>query len=273
MSETALEAVLRRDRYVVIGALLSLTALAWAYVLWLAGHMAVPAAGQSMPGMNMDAAMAPAIGPWTLDYLVLNFVMWAVMMVGMMTPSVSPVILLYARVGRHAETQGQPFAAAGWFAAGYLSVWTSFALVATGAQAALVAAALLTPMLTGTSVLAGGVVLIAAGAYQWSPLKYACLAQCQAPLLFIQRHGGFRRQASGSFGLGLRHGLYCVGCCWALMALLFVGGVMNVLWIAGIAVLVLLEKILPGAQRFSRVTGLALMAGGIFLVYQGLLPA
>ncbi len=181
------------------------------------------------------------------------FMMWVVMMIGMMTPAAAPMVLLYARVGRQAAMQGKPFANSYWFFGGYLLAWVAFALVATLAQWAVQRASLLTPMMESASAIFGSALLIAAGLYQWSPLKDACLRQCQAPLQFIQRHGGFRRDAKGSLKLGIRHGAYCVGCCWALMALLFVGGVMNLLWIAVLTVFILLEsvrRLQAGLQSF-----------------------
>ena len=178
------------------------------------------------------------------------------------------MILIYARVGRRAAIAGQPFAASAWFAAGYLLAWTAFSLAAISAQWALQRAALLTPMMESASNIFGGIVLIAAGLYQWTPLKDACLSSCQAPLTFIMRHGGFRREAAGALTLGFRHGLYCVGCCWALMTLLFVGGVMNLFWIAALAVLVLFEKVVPFGRRVARLAGLALIAAGVWLLLQ-----
>jgi len=261
VSDTGLEAILRRDRQAVLVALVLLTALTWAYVLWLARHMAMPAA---MPGMDMGA-MAPQARPWVIADLLFGFTMWAVMMAGMMLPSVSPVILLYARVGRQAETRAKPFAATGWFAGGYLLAWAGFSLLATLLQAALNKAALLTPEMASANDVLGGIILIAAGIYQWTPLKDRCLANCRAPLTFIQRHGGFQRQALPSLGLGLRHGLYCIGCCWALMLLLFVGGVMNLAWIAGLAALVLLEKLFTEGRTISRAVGIGLIIGGLTL--------
>ncbi len=196
--------------------------------------------------------------------------MWAVMMIGMMTPSAVPMILIYARVGRQATQQGKPLAASAYFAAGYLFTWIGFGLAATAAQWALERAALLTPMMAGASDMFSGAVLIAAGIYQWTPLKDACLRQCQSPWLFIQRHGGFRSDLLGTLALGARHGAYCIGCCWVLMALLFVGGVMNVLWIAAIAILVLAEKVVPAGRVISRTLGAGLFAGGAWLLAQAL---
>ncbi|MGH6782035.1 MAG: DUF2182 domain-containing protein, partial [Sphingomonadaceae bacterium] len=228
--------MLQRDRAIVSGALIVVTLLAWAYVARLATTISMP---------DMGPMLAMRAPPWTAGRFLLTLVMWAVMMIGMMTPSAAAMILLYARVGRHALAQGRPLAATGWFAAGYLLAWSGFALFATIAQWALERAALLSPMMASASPLLGGALLVAAGVYQWTPLKYACLSQCQSPMMFIQRHGGFRPEWSRALLLGLRHGAYCIGCCWALMLLLFVGGVMNLAWIGGLALLVLAEKLAP----------------------------
>jgi predicted metal-binding membrane protein len=264
----AFEAVLRRERAVVIAALAMLTALAWMDLAWLADDMAM--GGMDMSGFRMIPAgqglMMPERAPWQPVEFAYVFAMWTVMMIGMMTPSVAPMILIYARVGRQAEMSGQPFAASAWFAAGYLVAWTAFSLAATFAQWALQRAALLTPMMESASNVLGGVVLIAAGVYQWTPVKEACLSYCQAPLTFIMRHGGFRREAAGALTLGFRHGLYCIGCCWALMLLLFVGGIMNLLWIAALAMLVLFEKTVPFGKSVSRVAGVAFIATGAWLL-------
>ena len=261
------KAVLQRDRAIVLAALAAITTLAWADIIWLAGDMAMD--GMDMTGFRMIPAgqgMMPASAPWQPLEFACVFAMWAVMMIGMMTPSAAPMILIYARVGRQAVSSGHPFAASGWFASGYLIAWLGFSLAATSAQWALERAALLTPMMESASAVLGGTVLIAAGIYQWTPVKEACLAYCQAPLTFIMRHGGFRSDPSGALALGLRHGLYCIGCCWALMLLLFVGGVMNVLWIAALSGLVLLEKALPFGRLVSRVAGCVFIAGGVWLL-------
>ena len=269
MADTALEVVLRRDRLIVAAALVVVTALAWAYVVRLAADMDM--GGMDMTGFRMisaglEMAMAPASYPWSGADFALMFAMWSVMMVGMMTPSAAPMLLIYARVGRRAASAGKPFAPTGWFAAGYLLACTGFALAATAAQWELERTALLTPTMASASTVFGSAVLIAAGLYQWTPLKDACLAQCQSPLVFIARHGGFRGHAPGALALGLRHGTYCVGCCWALMTLLFVGGVMNVLWIAGLAILVLVEKVAPAGRIVARAAGVLLVAAGAWLL-------
>jgi predicted metal-binding membrane protein len=268
MIGSAIENVLRRDRIVVAAALLMITGTAWAYVLWLAADMDM--GGMDMTGLRMIPAgmglMEPAAAPWTGIEFAFVLAMWAFMMIGMMAPSAAPMILIYSRVGRQALERGRPWAATGWFVAGYLLAWTFFAIVATAAQWALQRAALLDATMTSTNRVFSGVVLLAAGLYQLTPIKNACLHQCQAPLAFIQRYGGFRKSAFGSLALGLRHGAYCVGCCWVLMALLFVTGVMNVIWIAALTIFVLLEKIIPAGRLLSLVAGAAFAAAGIWMV-------
>jgi predicted metal-binding membrane protein len=204
---------------------------------------------------------------WSSTDFLLMFVMWTVMMVGMMIPSAAPMILIYARVARQPGLQGPAFASSLWFAAGYLLSWTAFSLVATIAQYALDRAALLTLGMYLANTRFAGIVLVAAGVYQWTALKDSCLKQCRAPLAFIQEHGGFRRTISGGLNLGFRHGLYCLGCCWVLMALLFTGGVMNITWIAAIAILVLVEKVAPAGRTAGRIAGAALIVGGLWTIF------
>lgn len=274
MSDGALEAVLRRDRLIVATALGVIAALAWAYLLWLAADMDMD--GMNMSGFRMVPAgmglMAPAAAPWSAVELTFVFVMWAVMMVGMMAPSTAPMILMYARVARQSRAgyrtaAGKPFAATGWFAAGYLLAWAGFSFVATLVQWALERGALLDARMASANHLLGAAVLIAAGLYQWSPIKNACLVQCQSPFRFLMSHGGFRSDVPGCVRLGLIHGIYCVGCCWVLMALLFVGGVMNVLWIAILALLVLLEKLTPWGGWVARVAGVVCIAAGAWMAF------
>jgi predicted metal-binding membrane protein len=269
MTGGTLEVVLRRDRLIVASALGVITALAWAYMLWLAADMDM--AGMNMSGFRMvpsgTGMMAPAAAPWSAVEFVFVFVMWAVMMVGMMAPSAAPMILMYARVGRQGKLAGTPFAATGWFAAGYFLAWTGFSLVATFAQWVLDREALLDDRMASANILLGGIVLIAAGIYQWTPIKDACLVQCQMPHRFLMTHGGFRSNIRGCLHLGLLHGTYCIGCCWVLMALLFVVGAMNVLWIALLALLVLLEKLTPWGRWIARIAGAACIAAGAWMVF------
>jgi predicted metal-binding membrane protein len=285
-ADTALESLLRRDRVIVAVSLAALTVIAWTYTLWLAAAMNIDGMSMSGPGMGadmrmdpamemdgmeMDAGDAPSLGtvlgisprPWSSVEAGVTLTMWVVMMVGMMLPSATPMILLYARVGRQSRKEGKPFAATGFFAGGYLLAWVGFALAATLGQW-LMEGTLLSTALASASRIFSGAVLIVAGLYQWTPLKDACLSQCQAPIVFLQRHGGFRRDPAGAVGLGLRHGLYCIGCCWALMTLLFVGGIMNVLWIAAIAIFVLAEKVFFPGRLLSRIAGTLLIAAGLW---------
>ena len=227
--------VLRRDRIVVCVALILLTALAWYYLLWLSADMAM--GGVDMSGSRTipsgTGLMMPAHTPWRTREFAFVFATWTVMMVAMMTPSAGPMILMYARMGRQTGAQGAPLAATLWFVVGYFLIWAAFSLFAVLVQWALERTALLDAAMAITSTVLGALVFVAAGSYQWTRLKDVCLTQCQTPFAFLMSNGGFRPDAPGALMLGLRHGAYCVGCCWALMALLLVGGVMNVLWIVG----------------------------------------
>ena len=265
-------AVLRRDRIVVILALTLLTALAWSYLLWLSADLAM--GGMDMGDFRMIPSgmglMVPAHTPWRAMEFAFVFAMWTVMMVGMMTPSAAPMFLMYARMGRHTAALGTPFAATVWFTAGYFLVWVAFALLATLVQWALERTALLDSWMASTSNVLAGLVFLAAGSYQWTRLKDVCLAQCQTPFAFLMSQGGFRRDAPGSLMLGLRHGAYCVGCCWVLMTLLLVGGVMNVLWIALLALLIILEKVTSFGRPIAHLAGIVLVAAGAWLFSMGM---
>jgi predicted metal-binding membrane protein len=282
---SALETVLRRDRLVVITALAAVIVACWAYVLTGAGMgmsplemTAAPAAGMSdsagpeggavpetmggsgsgaMSEMAM-AAMAPAA--WTPGYAALMFFMWWIMMMAMMLPSAAPMILLFAVVNRKQRETGSPYVPTGIFAAGYVLVWAAFSLVAVAAQWGLERSGLLSSMLASTSVVLGAGLLIAAGIYQLTPLKHACLRHCRSPLFSITHH--WRPGALGALRMGVEHGAFCTGCCWFLMALLFYGGIMNLYWIAGLALYVLIEKIIPAGHRFGRLAGALLIAWG-----------
>jgi predicted metal-binding membrane protein len=265
---SALESVLRRDRAIIVAALAVLTLLAWADLVWLADDMAM--GGMDMTGYRMipagQALMMPANAPWQPIEFAYVFAMWVVMMIGMMLPSAAPMVLIYARVGRQAAAAGKPFAATAWFASGYVLAWTAFSLAATLVQWALERAALLTPMMAASSNILGGALLIVAGIYQWTPLKDTCLANCQTPLSFILSRGGFRGDPAGALALGLRHGAYCVGCCWSLMLLLLVLGIMNLFWIAALAILILLEKVVPAGRTIARLAGVVFVAAGGWLL-------
>ncbi|WP_342238412.1 DUF2182 domain-containing protein [Inquilinus sp. OTU3971] len=264
---SAIEAVLRRDRLITLVALACVCIAAWTYIALGIGTempgmdmpgMAMPGMempGMTMPGMAMDAAM-PMPTPWTGVYFALMVAMWSVMMVAMMLPGAASMVLTYAALQRH-RRQAAPQAATALFTLGYLVVWAGFSVLAAALQWRLDSLALLSPATaTANTVLAGGALVIA-GAYQITPLKQDCLVRCRSPVEFLTRH-----RRSGPFGLGLRHGLFCLGCCWALMLLLFVGGVMNLAWIGVIALFVLLEKTIPGGRWLSHAAGAGLILWG-----------
>ncbi len=267
--DATLEAVVRRDRLVVIAALTAVVTLSWAYLLVGVGmgmstfemtRMAQlgMAGGMSEGGMAGMAMMTPAV--WTPSYAVLMFFMWWVMMVAMMLPSATPMILLFATVNRKQRETGHPHVATSVFAVGYLAAWASFSLVAVILQYGFERAGILSPMLVGVNVIFGGVLLLAAGVYQLTPIKHACLRHCRSPLAFLSTH--WRRGPRGALRMGLVHGAFCVGCCWFLMGLLFFGGVMNLYWIAGLALFVLFEKTVPAGHWFGYAAGIALLVWG-----------
>jgi predicted metal-binding membrane protein len=202
--------------------------------------------------------------PWTLNGLVLTFVMWSVMMIAMMTPSATPIILLYANVCRKRLRDRQPFVPVALFFTGYLVVWTVFSASATLLQSGLQALVLLSPMLVSISAPLTGVLLVMTALYQWTPTKRTCLRNCRSPVDFLSRH--WRAGRLGALRMGVEHGLYCLGCCWALMLLLFVGGVMNLLWVAGLAIFILAEKTLPYGWTVSRVGALVFAGAGAIIL-------
>jgi predicted metal-binding membrane protein len=281
--DAAQSRVPRHERLIALASLLVLAALAWLY-LWQQDAAMVPSGdpamqdmpgmdGMEMPGMEAAAPGIPAAGAITAEALLLTVLMWAVMMAGMMLPSAAPAILLYGSMVRKHRERGSTLPAVWVFALGYLAVWTAFSVGTTGLQAALQAAGLLTSMMDPASAMLSGVLLIAAGVYQWLPLKQACLEKCRAPLSFFLMR--WKAGPIGAFRMGAEHGAFCVGCCWALMLLLFAVGVMNLLWVAGITALVLVEKLLPGGRIIGRAAGVALAAAGVAIlvddsVYQAL---
>lgn len=256
-----IEKVLLQDRRLVVLALFSLSALAWTYLVVMARQMAV--GDMTLMGMG---AMTMSQMSWSPLTFLLMFIMWSVMMVGMMVPSVAPMVLLFARVQRRKLADQAPAARIAAFTAGYLLIWTSFSLIATGLQWALTELRLLSPMMESTSQFLAVGVLLAAGIYQLTPLKLACLKQCQSPIGFLTMH--WKDGISGSLSMGIEHGMYCLGCCWLLMALLFVGGVMNLIWVAVIATFVLLEKVAPKGEIIGRVGGVLLIVFAGFVAFQ-----
>ena len=251
--DRGIEAALRRDRLIILASFLSLAALSWLY-LWREAD----AMDRMMMGLQ-PMAMQPT-GANATTFL-LAFVMWTIMMIGMMLPSAAPMTLFYAAIVRKNRERGTALPAAWLFTAGYLLVWMAFSLGATALQVLFEEARLASSMMVATSKWLSGVILIAAGSYQWSPLKDKCLAQCHSPFQFIAGH--WQGGRFGALRMGMTHGLYCVGCCWAIMLLLFVGGVMNLLWVAIIAGFILLEKLMPRGRLVGRMTGLCLIVCGV----------
>jgi predicted metal-binding membrane protein len=251
-SDTPLETLLRRDRLLVATGLALAVLLSWS---WL-----VPMARDMYGSMSGPAAWMMA-STWTLPYAAAMVGMWAAMMLGMMLPSAAPTILLYARVVRAAAPPQAAVLRSYVFAAGYLLVWTGFSIAATALQWLLSHVGLLSPMMQTTAPVAGASILLIAGIYQLTPLKRACLARCRSPVAYIAEH--WRDGTDGALRMGVRHGVDCLGCCWALMLLLFFGGVMSLAWIALLAIAVLVEKVLPFGQVAGRVGGLLLIAAGV----------
>ncbi len=236
--------------YLVIGSGLAGIALAgWVYMwqmAWPMGHME-----------RFEMWMPPAASSiWSFMDFFMLFVMWSTMMVAMMTPSTLPMVAMFAAVSRGKRRREQSHTPTFIFVAGYLIAWTGFSVIATVAQWLLHAAGMLNPMMNSASYLLSGLVLIVAGLYQWTPLKDACLTTCRSPLAFLMTE--WKDGARGAVLMGIRHGVYCVGCCWALMLVLFAVGVMNMLWVALISAFVLAEKVLPapGPVRFASGVGL-----------------
>jgi predicted metal-binding membrane protein len=256
LSTEVAETVLRRDRIIVLSGLAVITALSWVYVASLASDM------QNM-NMGIEAAM-PRMQAWGVADFALMFVMWAVMMVAMMTPSAAPMILVFAGINRRRRKQQVSYVPTSVFLLGYLVVWAAFSVLATAAQWGLHTASLLSPMMASTNPILGGVLLLVAGIYQWTPLKHACLRHCRSPLGFLLT--GWREGGWGAFLMGLKHGGYCAGCCWSLMTLLFGAGVMNLIWVAAIAGFILLEKVVPAGDRLGRVAGILLAGWGVWMV-------
>lgn len=252
MTAALLDRVLRRERQITLAGLAVVILLSWTYILTGAGTM------QEMGGMSMPMS----IWPWTAGHALLMFVMWLVMMMAMMLPSAAPAILLYATVARRSPSA--PRSGPALFASGYVAVWGAFSLLALLAQFLLEWAEWLSPMMESDNTWLSALLLLGAGVYQFTPLKRACLRLCRSPLDFLVAHwhGGH----VGALRMGAQHGLYCVACCWGLMLLLFIGGLMNLWWIIALAVYVLVEKLVPGGERLSHVAGALLIGSGFALL-------
>jgi predicted metal-binding membrane protein len=243
-----IEALARRDRLVTLGGLLLVAGSAWVCLL---------------VGVAKGWVVVTTPMPWTLDHAATTFLKWWVTMMAVMLPSAAPMILLVAAVHRRRQP-GRPDAAVALVAAGYLAVWGVFSLAATGVQWCLERTGLLAPSTMRAVPVLAGAILLGVGLYQLTPLKGACLRHCHAPLGFVSAH--WRRGPSGALRLGLRHGAFCLGCCWPLVALLFVVGAADLFWLGALALYILAEKMLPHGRLISLLGGCALTGAGVVVL-------
>jgi predicted metal-binding membrane protein len=263
------------ERFLVAAGLIIISVLAWAYTVQMARTMEshTPVAGvMAGHGVHhttghgaMQSAVTPHLAAWGAEEIGMTFMMWAVMMAAMMLPTAVPMILAFTVVNRPRESRGAIMPV--WiFTSGYLSTWIVYSAGATVAQWGLLRTALLSPVTLVSAPVLGGFLLIAAGIFQWTPWKDACMAKCRNPMGFLLAH--WRPGNMGAFTLGSRYGLYCVGCCWLLMTLSFALGVMNLAWMAALTVFMLIEKISPAGRLVSRAAGIGLTAWGIWMLFR-----
>jgi predicted metal-binding membrane protein len=251
--KTKMESLLRREQLLAFSCLAVVILISWAYML----HMAWEVSGA---GTEITLACLMRWGPGDISH---SFIMWATMMVAMMFPSATPMILMFTIVNQQQGETQRPLIPTGLFVLGYFLVWTAYSALAAMAQWGLHVAALLSHNLVITSPLLGGVLLVAAGIFQWTPFRDACMSKCRSPLGFLMAE--WREGRPGALIMGLKHGVNCVGCCWLLMLLSFVLGIMNMAWMAIVTVFMLVEKAYPGSQWVSRTTGLILVGWGLWI--------
>jgi predicted metal-binding membrane protein len=250
-SKSFLEKSLSNDRLIVLAGIAIVSVIAWM-------HMA---------GMTFESGslLSHHSGHhWSASTLLSHFIMWIVMMVAMMLPTAGPMILTFATISRGQKQKKQPYVNTFVFVFGYIIVSVGYSLLATFLQWWLYTHAMLTSLGASNSYILSGILLCVAGFYQWSNLKHACLRFCRNPFNFLM--GNWREGGTGALYMGLKHGLLCTGCCWALMALMFVGGVMNLLWMVVITAIILIEKVAPKGDRFAKIAGVAMITGGIYFI-------
>jgi predicted metal-binding membrane protein len=240
---SSLEQLLRYDRKIVAMSLFLASLLCWTWIF---------SAGIGVANL--------ASASWTTSTVVLMFFMWWIMMIAMMLPSATPVILLASALNRREPTEKQPFASSGVFVTGYLLAWASFSAIAVALQRGMQNNGLISGLLNSQSSTFSAILLIAAGAWQFMPFKYTYLQQHRSPIDFLSRQN--RQGTGGALIVGIHHGMYCMGCCWFLLLILFVGSAMNLLWIAGLAAYVWVERFLPSGETAGRVMGGLLIAWG-----------
>lgn len=263
-----LERFFYKDRAIVVASLLALTILAWLYLIIVSlqmtwGDMSLMGMGE-MKSMAVDDTMGVQLHSWTPITFVLMLAMWWIMMVGMMVPSAAPMILLFTRIERKNATAKNPIVRSSFFTLGYIASWLGFSVFATSLQWTLGELALISPIMTSASPVLSAIIVAAAGVYQLTSLKQACLAHCRSPIQFLSKH--WQTGRAGALRMGLGHGFYCVGCCWALMVLLIVGGVMNLLWVATLAIFVLLEKVTARGEWIAKGSGVVMLGFSIYLL-------
>lgn len=260
---SSLEAAWKRDRTILVAGLLGTGGLAWLYMVRMDSGM-----GEAHTGHAMTTPHALSWGAWDL---LMAFSMWSVMMTAMMLPVVTPWLLVFSRALREKDPRPALFPKAGFFLLGYLGIWMAYSGLATIGQWGLHAAALLSTGPERTGPVLGGALLLVAGIYQLTPVRDACMAHCRSPLGFFL--ASWKDGRLGAFTMGFRHGLYCVGCCWALMALSFAFGVMNLLWMAGLTAFLLVEKAASAGPRMSKAAGWLLTGCGLWMLGKALLSA
>ena len=262
--EGSIERLLRRDRLVLIALIATLFGVASLYTILGIGMRMSALDMTAMSGMS-DMPGGDVAGSWNLNYMLLVFLMWWIMMIAMMLPSASPTVLLYSALSRRSAEASRVPSMSAAFLSGYLVAWAGFSVLATVMHRALESWELVSStMMTLIDTVPGALLLLTAGIFQFTPLKHTCLQHCRSPAEFITRRR--RPGAGGAFQMGLEHGSYCLGCCWSLMALLFVGGVMNLYWIAALAGLVAVEKLVPRGELVSKAAGAVLMVWGSYLL-------
>jgi predicted metal-binding membrane protein len=256
-----LDRVLKRDRAVMVATMIAVTILCWIYMVRMAGDMV------SAESMNLPSRFGRLMTWCGADY-PMTFLMWAVMMVGMMIPAVAPQVLTFGLINRKRAERGNPFVPTGIFLGGYLIAWTLFSAVAALAQYLLLHYELLDPIRQSVGLEFAGLLLIVAGLFQFTPAKRACLKHCRSPLDFMTTH--WREGKGGALRMGLGHGFFCIGCCWILMMLLFVAGVMNLIWVAAITLFVMAEKLLPWRRTVVWGGAAICLIAGLILIFAGL---
>ena len=255
---TWLETALQREHRAAIVVLAAIVVASWTWIAVMA---------RDMYGTMLGASAWMMSSVWDWPRIVLLWAMWAVMMTAMMLPTAAPLILLYAAAAHRSAEPGSPARRVYALAAGYVLVWSLFSVLATALQRVLSSTLVLTPMMEPATALAGGVVLAIAGMYQLTPLKRACLRACRSPLGFLMQR--WRVGVTGAFRLGLHHGTYCLGCCWALMLILFAGGVMNLVVIVALTAWVAVEKLAPFGERTAPASGAVLLALAVWMIVRG----